>query len=179
MCVLVAQSCPTLCDPVDCSPLGSFVRGILQARILEWVANSFSSAIILLWGKSKWINTLEEHLGNASIILDWQSFCNFDWNSKSRERNGRKSKSLNVWRCSVRRLGWEAGALVFYWVKSSNFSPDGGRVGILALPTKIKNMYILLRSSLVVQWLRIRLAMQGMWVDPWLGNLRSQTLWSN
>ena len=38
----VAQSCPTLCDPVDCSPTGSSVHGILQARILEWVAISFS-----------------------------------------------------------------------------------------------------------------------------------------
>ena len=32
------QSCPTLCDPMDCSPSGSSVHGILQARILEWVA---------------------------------------------------------------------------------------------------------------------------------------------
>ena len=32
------QLCPTLCDPKDCSPPGSSVRGILQARILEWVA---------------------------------------------------------------------------------------------------------------------------------------------
>ena len=35
---LVAQSCLTLCDPMDCSPPGSSVHGILQARILEWVA---------------------------------------------------------------------------------------------------------------------------------------------
>ena len=34
--------CPTLCDPMDCSPPGSSVHGILQARILEWVAISFS-----------------------------------------------------------------------------------------------------------------------------------------
>ena len=40
----VAQSCPTLCDPIDGSPPGSPVPGILQARILEWVAISFSSA---------------------------------------------------------------------------------------------------------------------------------------
>ena len=40
--MLVAQSCPTLCDPVDCSPPGFSVHGILQARILEWVATSFS-----------------------------------------------------------------------------------------------------------------------------------------
>ena len=37
------QSCPTLCDPVDGSPPGSSVPGVLQARILEWVAISFSS----------------------------------------------------------------------------------------------------------------------------------------
>ena len=39
--VLVAQSCPTLSDPMDCSPPGSSVHGIFQARILEWVAISF------------------------------------------------------------------------------------------------------------------------------------------
>ena len=35
---LVAQSCPTLCNPMDCSLPGSSVHGIFQARILEWVA---------------------------------------------------------------------------------------------------------------------------------------------
>ena len=39
-----SQLCPTLCDPIDGSPLGSSVPGILQARILEWVAISFSNA---------------------------------------------------------------------------------------------------------------------------------------
>ena len=38
------QSCPTLCDPIDGSPPGSPVPGILQARTLEWVANAFSNA---------------------------------------------------------------------------------------------------------------------------------------
>ena len=41
------QSCPTLCDPMDCSLPGFSVHGILQARTLEWVAISFSNA-------SKW-----------------------------------------------------------------------------------------------------------------------------
>ena len=41
LCVLVAQSCLTLCDSMDCSPPGFSVRGILQAKILEWVAFSF------------------------------------------------------------------------------------------------------------------------------------------
>ena len=40
--MLVAQSCPTVCDPMDCSPPGSSVPEIFQARILEWVAISFS-----------------------------------------------------------------------------------------------------------------------------------------
>ena len=40
--LLVAQSCPTLCDPMDCSLPGSSIHGILQARILEWVAIAFS-----------------------------------------------------------------------------------------------------------------------------------------
>ena len=40
--VLVAQLCLTLCDPMDYSPPGSSVHGILQARILEWVAIPFS-----------------------------------------------------------------------------------------------------------------------------------------
>ena len=38
------QSCPTLCDPTDGSPPGSSIHGIFQARVLEWVAISFSSA---------------------------------------------------------------------------------------------------------------------------------------
>ena len=47
----VAQACLTLCDPMDCSPLGSSIHGIFQARILEWVAISFSrgSSWSFLW----------------------------------------------------------------------------------------------------------------------------------
>ena len=40
----VAQSCPTLSDPMDCSLPGSYIHGILQARVLEWVAIAFSNA---------------------------------------------------------------------------------------------------------------------------------------
>ena len=38
VCAKLLQSCPTLCDPMDCSPRGSFVHGIFQAIILQWVA---------------------------------------------------------------------------------------------------------------------------------------------
>ena len=47
--VKVAQSCPTLCDPMDCGLSDSSVRGILQARILEWVAYPFSRGSSRSW----------------------------------------------------------------------------------------------------------------------------------
>ena len=51
-----AQSCPTLCEPKDCSLPGSSVHGILQARILEWVAISFSrgSSQPRDWARVSW-----------------------------------------------------------------------------------------------------------------------------
>ena len=42
LCALVTQACLTLCDPMDCNPPGFSVRGILQAKIQEWVAISSS-----------------------------------------------------------------------------------------------------------------------------------------
>ena len=50
---LVTQSCPTLCNPMDCSLPGSSVRGILQARILEWVAMPSSRGSSQPWDKSQ------------------------------------------------------------------------------------------------------------------------------
>ena len=56
-CYLVTKSCPTLCDPRDCSLPGSSVHGIFQARLLEWVAISFSGGSFQLrdgtWGSCK------------------------------------------------------------------------------------------------------------------------------
>ena len=52
-CVCVcAQSCPTLCDPMDCSPPGYSVSGIFQARILEWVAISSLQGIFPIQGSN-------------------------------------------------------------------------------------------------------------------------------
>ena len=44
----VAQSCPTLSDPMDCSLPGSSIHGIFQARVLEWVTTAFSDTFSLL-----------------------------------------------------------------------------------------------------------------------------------
>ena len=45
----VAQSCPTLCDPMDCSLPGPLVHGIFQARVLEWVINLNKHAFLVAW----------------------------------------------------------------------------------------------------------------------------------
>ena len=57
VCVFVAQSCPTVCNPIDCSLPGSSVHEILQARILEWVAISCSMRL------------LEKHLSDSSLMF--------------------------------------------------------------------------------------------------------------
>ena len=51
-CGVVAQSCPFPCDPVDCSLLDSSVHGISQARVLEWIAISFSRGFFLTQGSN-------------------------------------------------------------------------------------------------------------------------------
>ena len=48
----VAQSCPTLSDPMNCSPPGSSIHGIFQARVLEWGAIAFSKGTLGILIKS-------------------------------------------------------------------------------------------------------------------------------
>ena len=45
----VTQSCPTLSNPMDCSPPGSSVRGVFQARVLEWGASAFSVGLVMIY----------------------------------------------------------------------------------------------------------------------------------
>ena len=60
----VTQSCPTLCDPMDCSLPGSSVHGILQARILEWVA------ILFFGGSSQpWDRTQVSHIAGRFFTV--------------------------------------------------------------------------------------------------------------
>ena len=58
------QSCPTLCDPIDGSPPGSPVPGILQTRTLEWVAISFSNAC-------KWKVKVKSHSHGRLLVTPW------------------------------------------------------------------------------------------------------------
>ena len=67
--VLFAQSCPTLCDLMDCSPPGSSAHGILQARILEWVAIPFSRGSSLCERNHERANIAKLHLCEVPGIV--------------------------------------------------------------------------------------------------------------
>ena len=71
--MLVAQSCLTICNPMDCSPPGSSVHGILQARILEWAVISFSRGSSWPWDSTQVSCIPDEcftiHLGSTHCLL--------------------------------------------------------------------------------------------------------------
>ena len=78
--------CPTLCDRMDCSPLGSSVHGILQSRILEWVAISFSR------GSSQQRD--QTHVSYVSCIIRWVLYLQNNLESPSMD-NFFLSKSIS------------------------------------------------------------------------------------
>jgi len=103
--VLVIQSCPTFCDPMDCSPPGSSVHGISQARILEWVAISFSRELpnpgmanlesVL---KSRDITLpIKVHLVKAMVFPVVMYRCE-SWTIKKTERRRTDAFKLWCWR---------------------------------------------------------------------------------
>ena len=69
VCVIVTQSCPTLCSPINCSPPGSFVHGILQARILEWVALPFARGSSQIKDRT-WVSHTESTFFTIWAILE-------------------------------------------------------------------------------------------------------------
>ena len=64
----VAQSCPTLRDPMDCSPQGSPVHGIFQARVLEWGAIAFSMK------QNQIKHTLSEGITHSKLVIICETF---------------------------------------------------------------------------------------------------------
>ena len=75
----VTQSCPTLCDPMDCSLPGSSIHGIFQARVLEWGAIAFSAIDILGFIELKWTG-----LGKFNLENHYMYF----YGQESLRRNG-------------------------------------------------------------------------------------------
>ena len=78
-----AQSCPTLCYPMDCSSPGSSVHGILQARILKWAVISYSRGCFRLrdWTHVSWVSCIvagfftAEPLGKLCSLINMHIYC--------------------------------------------------------------------------------------------------------
>ena len=95
--MLITQSCSTLCDPMDCSPPDSSVHGILQARILEWVAIPFSRG-------SSWPRdwTLVPHISGRFFTV-WATREAHQWiKSESVKKDG-FSEELSHWNRAFRK----------------------------------------------------------------------------
>ena len=134
LCVLVAQSCPTLCHSKDCNPPGSSVHGILQARILEWLPFSASGIFLTLGSNpallycrqilyclshqgSPWWNIylVKIYLGDISFFqilcrTDKKKFCpNFRkacFKNNTFSLNSELSSEMKPWRCKYINL-WD------------------------------------------------------------------------
>ena len=135
------QLCPTLCSPVDCSQLSSSVHGILQARILEWVAMPTSR------GLTQRSNPCLQCLLHCRQILYPVSHL------------GRLMMSRNCVFCSEGDRGSSCSQ------KARNLV-----IGDNLLKKSLLKDETFPGTSLVAQWLRIHLAMQRTQVNPWSGN---------
>ena len=108
------QLCPTLCDPMYHSPPGSSVHGILQARILEWVAIPFSRGIF----PTKW---WKQHLFRSPALAGrffttnttWEAWETSECNIKSHHLAARHHKGLSLSLTSTTVLGPEIGCAKF------------------------------------------------------------------
>ena len=113
-CVCVStHSCPTLCDPMDCSPTCSSVHGIFQARILEWVAISYSSRLpfptpgwnpLSLLSPTSFLGGSDSkestcNVGDLGLIPGWEDDLKEDMAIHS---------SILVWRIPMHRGTWWA-----------------------------------------------------------------------
>ena len=103
--VVAAQSCPSLCNPVDCGPPGSSVHGIPQARVLEWGAIPFSrgSSQPRDWTQ---ISCIAGRLGMdfIKIIIQQEGYIQY-----------------NTWMKTSFQLIWAINFLIFFfWMKKAN-----------------------------------------------------------
>ena len=148
------QSCPTLCDPIDSSPPGSPVPGILQARTLEWVAISFSNA-------SKWkvkVKSLSRVRPSATPwTAAYQALPSMGF-SRQKYWSGVPLPSPKWMHTS-----WQTKAVL-------SFSET-----ICKENNKKKKSH---STSPMVQCLQTVLPMQGVWVQPLVKELRSH-MWCN
>ena len=149
-----AQSCPTLWDPMDCSPTGSSVHGIFQARIVERIAISYSRGsaqprdwiqVSCIWCISSWILYQLHHLRSPGMpwekviwILDEPE--GYLTQVPSHFKDGRKTRvRKRMWRCNWDRLRikiekgleWNEKRAVAAW--KSDY-PERGHFSITHVP---------------------------------------------
>ena len=99
----VAQSCPTPSNPMDCSPPGSSVHGIFQARVLEWVAISFSNLDSIL--KSRDITLSKKNLSSQGYGFSLVVYGYESWIIKKTECRIVDAFELWCWR-KLLRIPW-------------------------------------------------------------------------
>ena len=124
----VAQSCPTLCDHVDCNLLGFSVHGILQARILEWIAISFSRGSFRLRDR-----TQVSRLGGRCFNLYPPQTDFGRWGNCSRSLSESKAAFaahyfpffVNITRGMQEPWCWNAS----WWCVSRHYWPKGVKLG--------------------------------------------------
>ena len=137
--VLAAQLCLTFCDPMDCSPPGSSVHGILLARILEWVAISFSRV-----SSRPWDRTRLSHIAGR-LFTDWATreaqfccFTSFLCSQVASSLKGWKVAMNSPEGCSALRLGaLKKGLRVYSKPKSHLLFEVIGRFPKRQIPRKM------------------------------------------
>ena len=188
----VAQLCPTLCNPIDCSLPGSSVHGIFQARVLEWVAISFSriwphsytffifSYVILicfiicryqfLFNLRKYLKTYKQVLRNGtknfhipfSQIYLLVTFCCFQFIVFSLLLGIHKYAHIQVFFSEQFQSKLQTLCSFFFFLTLCSFTP---KILQYCLGSSFSFKNWLLGTSLVVQWIGICLSTQGTWVQ--------------
>ena len=124
------QSCPTLCNPINGSPSSSSVPGILQARILEWVAISFSNA----WKWKVKVKSLScVWLCATPLIVDYQAPPSMGFSRQEYRRglpvpgwtlvllNGSATLTVRFWAWLSAQCAWDKCLLKYYQKMHSDF----------------------------------------------------------
>ena len=142
---LVIQSCPTLCNPMDCNPPGCSIRGILQARILEWVAMPFSRGSS--WSRGwNWVSCIAGRFFTNGATRKAQYFK--AWFLENREHH-----------LSYMGTEWQNWAMLWF---AKHMSDHHNRKETLPPP-----------PTPVAQWLGLHLPMQRVQVWTLVGELVS------
>ena len=139
----VAQSCPTLSDPMDCSPPGSSIHGIFQARVLEWGAIAFSDDKPTQHIKKQRHYFANKGLSSQTTVFPVVMYGCKSWTIKKAERQRIDAFELWCWRRPL-RVPWTAGRSNQSILKeiSPEYSLEGLMLKLKLWPPDAKNWLI-------------------------------------